>query len=193
MIICNTLFSSCASIYSTLLVATPPPPLSNRPLPSFLADLASRNPPCRPLYVHVHPLITSYPAHLPGPQSSNYIHSALRLSGSRGSNSVHLSLRTDCDSSDRTSCVFLFLPLSRSPPSVSSHLCLVRQAPVSAFGDRTVLHLSLSLSLSLTPDIRSSSSRCMYDPRWLPDGSGISEFPRACWAPAVWSWRREKD
>lgn len=38
-----------------------------RPLPSFLADLAPRNPPCRPLYVHVHPLITSYPAHLPAP------------------------------------------------------------------------------------------------------------------------------
>lgn len=140
-------------LYSTLLAATPSPPLSDQPLPSFLADLATRYPSCRPLYVHVHPLITSYPAHLPGPQSSNYIHSALRLSGSRGSNSVHLSLRTDCDSSDRTSCVFLFPPLSRPPPSVSSHLCLARQAPVSVFGDRTVV-----LRLSLTPDIRSSSS-----------------------------------
>lgn len=42
----------------------------------------------------------------PCPQSSNYIHSPLRLSGSRGSNSVHLSLRTGYDSNDRTSCVF---------------------------------------------------------------------------------------
>lgn len=79
----------------------------------------------------------------------------LRLSGSRGSNSVHLSLRTGCDSSDRTSCVFLFPPLSRPPPSVSSRLCLARRASVPAFGDRALV---LRLPFSVTPDIRPSSS-----------------------------------
>lgn len=129
------------------------------------------------------------PAHPPpGPQSSNYIHSVLRLSGSRGSNSVHLSLRTGCDSSDRTSCVFLFPPLSRPPPSLSSRLCLARRAPVPAFGDSAAVSLSPSLPIS-DPRRR----RCICGPRRLPDGSGISEFPRACWAPAVWSGRREKD
>lgn len=42
------------------------------------------------------------PRPTPNPQSSNYIHSVLRLSGSRGSNFVHLSLRTRYDATDRT-------------------------------------------------------------------------------------------
>lgn len=128
-----------------------------------------------PLYVHVHPLITSYPARLPRPQSSNYIHSALRLSGSRGSNSVHLSLRTGCDSSDRTSCVFLFPPLSRPSPSASSRLCLARDRRRCL---RSVTGRSLFISLS--HPISDPRRWCMCGPRRLPDGSGISEFPRTC-------------
>lgn len=187
MIICNTLFSSCASIYSTLSAATPPP--LRRPTPAVVPRRSSPTVP-----VVSSPLRSCPPfdyviprAPPPGPQSSNYIHSVLRLSGSRGSNSVHLSLRTGCDSSDRTSCVFLFPPLSRPPPSVSSRLCLARRASVPAFGDRVVVSLSPSLP------IFDPRRRCMCGPRRLPDGSGISEFPRACWAPAVWSGRREKD
>lgn len=120
----------------------------------------------------------------PDPQSSNYIHSALRLSGSRGSNSVHLSLRTGCDSSDRTSCVFLFLPLSRSPPSASSHLCLARQAPVPAFGNRAgTLYLPVFLSFRLVLDILSSSSVHVRPATTAGWKRGISEFPRAFWTP----------
>lgn len=45
----------------------------------------------------------------PRPQSSNYIHSSLRLADSGGSNSVHLSLRTNgYDSNDRTTSTFIF-------------------------------------------------------------------------------------
>lgn len=66
MIICNTLFSSCASIYST-------PPARQRHLHLFQADPCRRSSPIwprgtrrvRPLYVHVHPLITSYPRATP--------------------------------------------------------------------------------------------------------------------------------
>lgn len=52
----------------------------------------------------------------PRPQSSNYIHSSLRLADSGGSNSVHLSLRTNgYDSNDRTTTTFIFFPFSRVP------------------------------------------------------------------------------
>lgn len=158
MIICNTLFSSCASIYSTL-------PARQRHLHLFQADPCRRSSPIRsrgtrrvvPSTFMSTLWLRHTPRDPPGPQSSNYIHSALRLSGSRGSNSVHLSLRTGCDSSDRTSCVFLFLPLSRSSPFASSRLCLARQAPVPAFGNREVA-LCVLLSFCLVFDIRSSSS-----------------------------------
>lgn len=53
-------------------------------------------------------------------------------------------------------------------------LVSVRQASVPAFGDRVVVALSLSLPIS-DPRLR-----CMCGPRRLPDGSDISEFPRAC-------------
>lgn len=52
-----------------------------------------------------------------------------------------------------------------------------------------------SLAVSFSPSVSFS----IFDPRrrcgsrWLPDGSSISEFPRAFWAPAVWSGREGKD
>lgn len=124
----------------------------------------------------------------PGPQSSNYIHSVLRLSGSRGSNSVHLSLRTGCDSSQIEPAAFF-----------SSRLCRGHLHPcrlVSVLPDRRPYLRSVTgwlFSISLSLPVSDPRRRCMYGPRRLPDGSGISEFPRACWAPAMWSGRREKD
>lgn len=48
---------------------------------------------------------------------------------------------------------------------------------------RSLFPSSLSLAFSLCPSSPTSDPRhrrCMCDPQRLPDGSGISEFPRAC-------------
>lgn len=122
----QALFSSTRSSTYSAGAATPPP-RSSRPTP---AVVPRRSGPAKPVVSSplrsCPPFDYVIPRAPPGPQSSNYIHSALRLSGSRGSNSVHLSLRTGCDSNDRTSCVFLFPPLSRPSPTPSTRLCLAR-------------------------------------------------------------------
>lgn len=82
----------------------PPPPLVHHPF-SFASSRG--NPPspppsrtCRPSSSSCPPFDYVIP---PRPQSSNYIHSSLRLADSGGSNSVHLSLRANgYDSNDRT-------------------------------------------------------------------------------------------
>lgn len=82
----------------------PPAPLVHHPF-SFASSRG--NPPspppsrtCRPSPSSCPPFDYVIP---PRPQSSNYIHSSLRLADSGGSNSVHLSLRANgYDSNDRT-------------------------------------------------------------------------------------------
>lgn len=111
---------------------------------------------------------------VPCPQSSNYIHSPpLRLSGSRGSNSVHLSLRTGYDSSDRTShAVFFVLPSFYLSGNV--HL-YASQPPVRLH--RTPPPSSVSvLSMPGLPGSLSAAGACA-----ARDWNGASEFPRACW------------
>lgn len=100
--------------------ATCPPPVRSPlpeggPLPSCLQPLL-----LLPLELACRPSPSSCPPFdyviPPRPQSSNYIHSSLRLADSGGSNSVHLSLRTNgYDSNDRTTTTFIFFPFSRVP------------------------------------------------------------------------------
>lgn len=130
---------------------------AGRPLPSFLADLAPRCPSCRPLYVHVHPLITSYPAHPPPAPNPLIIFTRCSDSPAPGGPipfTFHYELAA--------------IPAIEPAAFFSSRLCRGHLHPcrlVSVLPDgRRYLRLvtgrsfSVSLSFPVTPDIRPSSS-----------------------------------
>lgn len=178
-------------LYSTG-AATPPPPLPSRPLPSFLADPASRNPPCRPLYVHVHPLITSYPRATPLSVPNPLIIFTRRSDSPAPGGPIPFTFHYELAA----------IPAIEPAAFFSSCLCRGHYPRhlISVLPDRRRCLLSVtgrSLSVSFSPSISFSMfdprCRCMCGPRRLPDGSGISEFPCAFWAPAVWSGLREED
>ena len=130
----------------------PPPPLVHHPF-SFASSRG--NPPspppsrtCRPSPSSCPPFDYVIP---PRPQSSNYIHSSLRLADSGGSNSVHLSLRANgYDSNDRTTTTtttttFIFFSFFFPHPLI--FLSSLPSLPSRSF----FLHLLASPSFNLEP------------------------------------------
>lgn len=173
--------------------ATCPPPVRSPlpeggPLPSCLQPLL-----LLPLELACRPSPSSCPPFdyviPPRPQSSNYIHSSLRLADSGGSNSVHLSLRTNgYDSNDRTTTTFIFSPfraflfsLAPSfffPPSFSSfsfiHFAPLR-LPSRSFSlePRYIVHIHIYIVLA-TQASKRMYARCAIRFHLRPSRGGYS-------------------
>lgn len=176
MIICNTLFSSCASIYSTLLAATPPPP-SSRPTPAVVPRRSGPTVPAVSSPLRSCPPFDYVIPRAPSPASNPLIIFTRRSDSPAPGGPIPFTFHYELAA----------IPPIEPAAFFSSRFCrghlhpcrLVsvlpdRRRSLHSVTERVVLRLSLSLPMS------NPRCRCMCGPRRLPDGSGISEFPCAC-------------
>lgn len=176
MIICNTLFSSCASIYSTLLAATPPPP-SSRPTPAVVPRRSGPTVPAVSSPLRSCPPFDYVIPRAPSPAPNPLIIFTRRSDSPAPGGPIPFTFHYELAA----------IPAIEPAAFFSSRFCRGHLHPcrlVSVLPDRRrclysvteriVLRLSLSLPMS------NPRCRCMCGPRRLPDGSGISEFPCAC-------------